>query len=63
MGKDVQIFVLSNDSHDRTRIMAPIGELKDLGTKVLQQQLEADCDRAGQAGAAAGDGDYEPRRQ
>ena len=43
---DVQLFVLSDDSHDRMRIMAPIGELKDAETKVLQLLLEANYDRA-----------------
>ena len=44
--EDVQVFVLSDDSHDRMRIMAPIGELKDLEAKVLQMLLEANYDRA-----------------
>jgi len=44
--EDVQIFVLSDDSHDRMRIMAPIGELKELETEVLQMLLEANYDRA-----------------
>ena len=44
--EDVQIFVLSDDSHDRMRIMAPIDELKELETKVLQMLLEANYDRA-----------------
>ena len=44
--EDVQVFVLSDDSHDRMRIMAPIGELKELETDVLQQLLEANYDRA-----------------
>ena len=44
--EDVQVFVLSDESHDRMRIMAPIGELKDLEAKVLQQLLEANYDRA-----------------
>jgi hypothetical protein len=44
--EDVQLFVLSDDSHDRMRIMAPIGELKDIETKVLQLLLEANYDRA-----------------
>ena len=44
--EEVQIFVLSDDSHDRMRIMAPIGELKDLDAKVLQLLLEANYDRA-----------------
>lgn len=46
MREDVQIFVLSDDSHDRMRIMAPIGELKELESKVLQMLLEANYDRA-----------------
>jgi hypothetical protein len=46
MREDVQIFVLSDDSHDRMRIMAPIGELKDLEAKVLQMLLQANYDRA-----------------
>ena len=46
MREDVQIFVLSDDSHDRMRIMAPIGELKDLESKVLQMLLQANYDRA-----------------
>ena len=44
--EDVQVFVLSDDSHDRMRIMAPIGELKELEAKVLQMLLEANYDRA-----------------
>jgi hypothetical protein len=44
--EDVQIFVLSDDSHDRMRIMAPIGELKTLETHVLKMLLEANYDRA-----------------
>ena len=44
--EDVQIFVLSDDSHDRMRIMAPIGELKELETDVLKMLLEANYDRA-----------------
>lgn len=44
--EEVQIFVLSDDSHDRMRIMAPIGELKALETSVLKLLLEANYDRA-----------------
>jgi hypothetical protein len=44
--EDIQIFVLSDDSHDRMRIMAPIGELKELETHVLKMLLEANYDRA-----------------
>jgi hypothetical protein len=46
MREDVQIFVLSDESHDRMRIMAPVGELKTLETRVLQMLLEANYDRA-----------------
>ncbi|MBI1797857.1 MAG: type III secretion system chaperone [Candidatus Eisenbacteria bacterium] len=46
MREDVQIFVMSDDAHDRMRIMAPIGELKDLEPRVLQVLLEANYDRA-----------------
>lgn len=46
MREDVQLFVMSDESHDRMRIMAPIGELKDLEAKVLQLLLEANYDRA-----------------
>ena len=46
MREEVQIFVLSDESHDRMRIMAPIGELKALEGKVLQMLLEANYDRA-----------------
>lgn len=46
MREDVQIFVLSDDSHDRMRIMAPIGELKELESGVLKMLLEANYDRA-----------------
>ncbi|MGH7731292.1 MAG: type III secretion system chaperone [Candidatus Eiseniibacteriota bacterium] len=44
--EEVQIFVLSDDSHDRMRIMAPIGELKELEANVLKTLLEANYDRA-----------------
>jgi hypothetical protein len=46
MREDVQLFVVSDESHDRMRIMAPVGELKDLEPGVLQQLLEANYDRA-----------------
>jgi hypothetical protein len=46
MREEVQLFVLSDDSHDRMRIMAPIGELNDLEPKVLQVLLQANYDRA-----------------
>jgi hypothetical protein len=46
MRDEVQVFVLSDETHDRMRIMAPIGELKDFEAKVLQLFLEANYDRA-----------------
>jgi hypothetical protein len=46
MREDVQLFVVSDESHDRMRIMAPVGELKELDPGVLQQLLEANYDRA-----------------
>ena len=46
MREDVQLFVVSDEPHDRMRIMAPVGELKDLEAGVLQQLLEANYDRA-----------------
>jgi hypothetical protein len=46
MRGDVQVFVLSDEAHDRMRIMAPIGELKDVEVGVLQLLLEANYDRA-----------------
>jgi hypothetical protein len=46
MRGDVQIFVLSDETHDRMRIMAPIGELKTLQARVLKVLLEANYDRA-----------------
>jgi hypothetical protein len=46
MREEVQVFVLSDETHDRMRIMAPIGELQDLEPRVLQVLLEANYDRA-----------------
>src|SRR5437870_1171271 len=43
---EVQLFVLSDESHDRMRIMAPIGELQELEPQVLQLLLQANYDRA-----------------
>jgi hypothetical protein len=43
---EVQLFVLSDDQHDRMRIMAPIGELQALEPEVLQLLLQANYDRA-----------------
>jgi hypothetical protein len=43
---EVQLFVLSDESHDRVRIMAPIGEVKDMQPELLQVLLQANYDRA-----------------
>jgi hypothetical protein len=46
MRDEVQLFVLCDDTHDRMRIMAPIGELEELKSDVLQLLLQANYDRA-----------------
>lgn len=46
MREEVQLFVLCDDTHDRMRIMAPIGELRELEPEVLQLLLQANYDRA-----------------
>jgi hypothetical protein len=46
MRDEVQVFVLSDDAHDRMRIMAPIGELEELDPDLMQRLLEANYDRA-----------------
>jgi len=46
MRDEVQVFVLSDDTHDRMRIMAPIGELEELDPALMQRLLEANYDRA-----------------
>ena len=43
---EVQLFVLSDDDHDRMRIMAPIGEVQELESELLQVLLQANYDRA-----------------
>ena len=43
---EVPVYVFSDDSHDRVRLMAPVGELKELDPKVLQVLLQANYDRA-----------------
>ncbi len=40
------MFVFSDDEHDRMRIMAPVGELRELEADVLQVLLQANYDRA-----------------
>lgn len=46
MREDVPVYVFSDDSHDRVRLMAPVGELQSLDSKVLQVLLQANYDRA-----------------
>ncbi len=46
MREEVPVYVFSDDSHDRVRLMAPVGELKELDPKVLQVLLQANYDRA-----------------
>jgi hypothetical protein len=43
---EIQLFVFSDDAHDRMRIMAPIGEVKDMEPELLQVLLQANYDRA-----------------
>lgn len=43
---EVQLFVFSDDAHDRMRIMAPIGEVKEMQPELLQVLLQANYDRA-----------------
>lgn len=43
---EVQLFVLSDDDHDRIRIMAPVGEVKELEPDLLHVLLQANYDRA-----------------
>lgn len=44
--EDVTVYVFSDDDHDRMRIMAPVGELREPESKVLQVLLNANYDRA-----------------
>ena len=46
MREDVPVYVFSDDSHDRVRLMAPVGELRSLDPKVMQVLLQANYDRA-----------------
>jgi hypothetical protein len=46
MREDVLVYVFSDDTHDRMRIMAPVGELREAEPKVLQLLLNANYDRA-----------------
>lgn len=43
---EVPVFVFSDDSHDRMRIMAPIGVVEDLDSDLLHLLLQANYDRA-----------------
>ena len=43
---DVLVYVFSDETHDRMRIMAPVGELKEPEPRVLQLLLNANYDRA-----------------
>jgi hypothetical protein len=43
---EVPVFVFSDDSHDRMRIMAPIGVVEDLDAELLHVLLQANYDRA-----------------
>jgi hypothetical protein len=43
---DVLVYVFSDETHDRMRIMAPVGELREAEPRVLQLLLNANYDRA-----------------
>ena len=43
---DVAVYVMSDDAHDRLRIMAPVGELKEVEAPFLEVLLHANFDRA-----------------
>jgi hypothetical protein len=44
--EEVPVYVFSDDSHDRMRVMAPVGELRELGPEMLHILLQANYDRA-----------------
>lgn len=44
--EEILIYVFSDETHDRMRIMAPIGELKAIEARTLQVLLQANYDRA-----------------
>lgn len=46
MRQDVPVFVFADDSHDRMRIMAPVGVLEDMDKDLLHVLLQANYDRA-----------------
>ena len=43
---EVPVYVFSDDKNDRMRLMAPIGELKELDSEILHVLLQANYDRA-----------------
>ncbi len=44
--RDATVFVITDESHNRMRIMSPVAELSDLTNDVMQVLLEANFDRA-----------------
>jgi hypothetical protein len=44
--EEVPVYVFSDDQNDRMRLMAPIGELRELDPQILQVLLQANYDRA-----------------
>ena len=44
--EEILVYVFSDETHDRMRIMAPIGELKEFEARTLQVLLQANYDRA-----------------
>lgn len=44
--EEIQVYVFSDDTHDRMRVMAPVGELQELDPRILQVLLQANYDRA-----------------
>ena len=46
MREEVPVYVFCDDKNDRMRLMAPVGELRELDPAVLQVLLQANYDRA-----------------
>jgi hypothetical protein len=46
MREEVPVYVFCDDKNDRMRLMAPVGELRELDSAVLQVLLQANYDRA-----------------
>src|SRR6266545_4493053 len=44
--EEVDVYVFTDDTHDRMRIMAPVGELERLEPRTLEVLLQANYDRA-----------------